>query len=115
MGMDAHVETAPRELGIFPVNIVHTLVHLAFGVWGFLASRTFPMARAYCRAGGVIFLVLAVLGFVAPDGFGVMPLGGADIGLHAVLGIALAIAGFTARPPVALHADPVERPADRTA
>ena len=27
-------------LGLFPVNALHNLVHLAFGVWGLLAART---------------------------------------------------------------------------
>jgi hypothetical protein len=41
--------------------------------------------------------VLAILGVVDPAAFGLIPLGGADIGLHAVLGIILAGAGFTAK------------------
>lgn len=27
-------------LGLFPVNVLHNLVHLAFGVWGLVAART---------------------------------------------------------------------------
>ena len=26
-------------VGLFPVNILHTLVHLAIGIWGLVASR----------------------------------------------------------------------------
>jgi hypothetical protein len=97
--MHAEVETAPRLLGLFPVNLLHNLVHLLFGVWGVLASRTWPAARTYCRVGGVIYLVLMVLGFVAPDTFGLIPIGGNDIWLHAVLGAVLAAVGFTDRGP----------------
>lgn len=97
MGMEADVERAPRVLGLFPINLLHNLVHLAFGVWGILASRSWSASVQYCRIGGVIYLVLMVLGFLAPDGFGLVPLGGNDIWLHALLGLALAAVGFTAR------------------
>jgi hypothetical protein len=97
MGMEANIETAPRELGLFPINLLHNLVHLLFGIWGVLASRTHPAARTYCRVGGVIYLVLMVLGFVAPDTFGLIPIGGNDIWLHALLGLVLAGVGFTSR------------------
>jgi hypothetical protein len=95
--MDASMATAPRIFGLFPVNLLHNVVHLLFGIWGLAASRTFPAARSYARIGGVIYLLLAVIGVVAPDGFGLVPLGSNDVWLHALLGVALAAAGFTAR------------------
>ena len=98
LSMEADPEHAPRLLGLFPVNALHNVVHLLFGVWGLVASRTFEGSRTYGRAGGVIYLLLAVLGFVTPDLFGLVPIGDHDIWLHAVLGIALAAVGFTARP-----------------
>ncbi len=84
-------------MGLFPVNVLHNVVHLAFAVWGLAAFRSFGASRTYCRAAGVIYLVLAVLGFVAPDGFGLVPLGGNDIWLHLALGAPLAYFGFTSR------------------
>ena len=95
--MEADMEQAPRVLGLFPVNVLHNLVHLAFGVWGLAASRSWGAARTYCRASGVIYLVLAVLGFVIPETMGLMPIGGNDIWLHVLLGGVLAYFGFTAR------------------
>ena len=97
MSMDADVATAPRLLGLFPVNVLHNLVHVIFGVWGIVAARSFGGARSYARIAGVIYLVLAVLGFVIPTTFGLIPIGGNDIWLHAVLGVALVAAGFTAK------------------
>ena len=93
--MEADPEMAAKIFGLFPVNLVHNGVHLGFGIWGLLASRVFEGARNYARIGGILYLILAVLGFVAPDGFGLVPLGGNDIWLHVVLGLALAVAGFT--------------------
>jgi hypothetical protein len=84
-------------LGIFPVNLLHNTVHIVFGLWGIAASRSFGGAKAYGQIGGVIYLVLAVLGYFDPTGFGLVPLGGNDIWLHTVLGIVLAYFGFMAR------------------
>ena len=100
--MDADMETAPRLFGLFPVNMLHNLVHLAFGVWGLAAYRTFSASRAYARIAGVAYLVLAVLGFIVPEFFGLIPIGGNDIWLHLLLGAVLAGVGFSARD-VATH------------
>lgn len=94
--MEADPERAPHLLGLFPVNLLHNIVHLLFGIWGLAAARSWNAARTYARVSGVIYLVLAVLGFLAPSGFGLVPLGGHDIWLHALLGIVLAAVGFTA-------------------
>ncbi len=90
-------QTSVEMLGIFPVNVLHNVVHLLFGIWGIAAARSFAGAKTFAQVGGVIYLLLAVLGYVRPDGFGLVPLGGNDIWLHAVLGIVLAGVGFTAR------------------
>jgi hypothetical protein len=100
--MEADVERAPHLLGLFPVNLLHNIVHLAFGVWGILAARSWNAAKTYTQVAGVLYLVLAALGFVIPDTLGLMPIGGHDIWLHALLGAGLAWFGFTAgREPLA--------------
>ncbi len=98
MSMDPNPETAPRALGLFPVNVLHNLIHLTFGIWGLVAARSWNAARTYCQISGVIYLVLMVLGFIAPTTFGLVPIGDNDIWLHAILCIPLAYFGFTARP-----------------
>ena len=105
-GMSMQVEPAALLLGLFPVNMLHNAVHVAFGLWGIVASRSFAGARNYARIGGIVYLLLAVLGFVVPNGFGFVPLGGNDIWLHAVLGIALLAAGFTAKDEVVVAQTP---------
>jgi hypothetical protein len=87
----------PKLLGLFPVNLLHNIVHLLFGVWGVSASRTFAGAQLYARAGGVIYLVLALCGLVLPTTFGLIPIGGSDIWLHALLGVVLTGVGFAAK------------------
>jgi hypothetical protein len=95
--MDSDPATAPRVLGLFPVNVLHNVVHLLFGIWGVVSARSFAGARTYCMTAGVIYLVLAALGFIAPTTFGLIPIGGNDIWLHALLGVALLGAGMTAK------------------
>ena len=95
--MDADMETAPRLLGLFPVNVLHNVVHLLFGAWGLAAARTHPAAVSYGMVGGIAYLALALIGFVLPDFFGLIPIGGNDIWLHAVLGIALLASGLMGR------------------
>src|SRR5690606_4520580 len=62
LSMEADPELAPHLLGLFPVNLLHTLVHLAFGVWGVAAARQWNSARSYCQIAGVAYLLLAGLG-----------------------------------------------------
>ena len=100
--MRGEMEHAPRLLGLFPVNLLHNLVHLAFGAWGVMASRTWSAAKGYCRAAAVIYAVLAVLGLVLPDLFGLVPIGGHDVWLHVVLAAGLGYFGFVHRDTPAL-------------
>lgn len=93
--MDADLTTADRLWGLFPVNLLHNLVHLGFGIWGIAAARSYSGARSYALIAGAIYLVLALVGVFFPEGFGLVPLGGNDIWLHIVLGALLVVAGLT--------------------
>jgi len=93
MSMDAHMASAARVGGLFPVNAAHNAVHLVFGAWGLYASKSALNSRRYCLLSGAIYLALAGIGFVIPETFGLIPIGGNDITLHAVLGIALTLVG----------------------
>jgi hypothetical protein len=92
--MESDPALAPTVLGLFPVNVLHNIVHLLFGVWGIAASRSYGAAATYAKVGGGIYALLALLGFVSPSMFGLVPIGGHDIWLHAVLAIGLLGAGF---------------------
>lgn len=96
-GMAMTIDPSGMLLGMFHVNLLHNVVHLLFGIWGLAASRSWSGAKSYAQIGGVIYLVLAVCGYFIPNGFGMVPLGGNDIWLHAVLGLGLAAVGFTAK------------------
>jgi len=81
-------------LGLFPVNLVHNCVHALFGIWGLAAARSAAGAGMYCKAGGVIYLVLGLLGFVMENPMNLVPIGGHDRWLHLALGAVLAYFGF---------------------
>jgi len=90
--------TAAKILGMFPVNLLHNIAHLLIGIWGLAASRSWGGSKQFFVWGGVIYLVLTIGGFLWPAGFGLLPLGGSDIGLHCVLAIVMLAIGLTAKP-----------------
>jgi hypothetical protein len=100
MDMTADLVSARKLLGIFPVNALHNIVHIAIGVWGLLAARSWAGAKSFAAIAGALYLVLAGLGLVAPDTFGLIPIGGNNVWLHALLGATLAAVGFTAKEPI---------------
>jgi uncharacterized protein DUF4383 len=104
MDMTADPVTAPKLLGQFPINAAHNIVHIVIGVWGLLAARSWAGARSFATIAGSLYLALAGLGLVVPDMFGLLPIGGNDVWLHALVGAILAGVGFTAKQPVAAGA-----------
>jgi hypothetical protein len=84
------------ELGLFPVNLLHNIVHLAFGVWGLLAYKSLAASKGYAKGVAVIYAVLTVMGFIPGlnTTFGLIPLYGNDIWLHALLAGVAAYFGF---------------------
>ena len=55
---------ARLALGLFPVNVLHNLVHLAFGVWGLLAARTVVGSVVYGKGVAIIYGLLTLLGLI---------------------------------------------------
>ncbi|OGB23187.1 MAG: hypothetical protein A3I66_09330 [Burkholderiales bacterium RIFCSPLOWO2_02_FULL_57_36] len=88
-----------RLLGLFPVNLLHTLVHLAIGIWGLIAARGIGAAVVYARSLAVIYGVLAVMGLIPGINtmYGLVPLGGHDVWLHAGTALIAAYFGFAVK------------------
>jgi hypothetical protein len=82
-------------LGMFPVNTLHNVVHLLFAVLG-LAAWGSGHARGYFQLLAVSYALLAVLGLNAATNttFGLIPIWGADVYLHAVVAIGAFYFGF---------------------
>ena len=88
-----------RALGLFPVNILHDGVHLIFGLWGLIASRSWDGAKTYARITAVVYAMFVVMGLVPGlnTTFGLVPLHGNDVWLHLVLAAGAAYFGFMHR------------------
>jgi hypothetical protein len=95
-----------RELGLFPVNILHDGVHLLFAVWGFIAARSLGAARNYARATAVIYALFVIMGLVPglSTTFGLVPLFSHDVWLHVILAAGAAYFGFVHRDTERSHA-----------
>jgi hypothetical protein len=83
-------------LGLFQVNVVHNLVHLAVGaVMIGAAIAGARAAKAVNLLFGIVYLVVFVFGLFAIGGaLNILALNGADNGLHLVLGAVLTAAGL---------------------
>ncbi|HVE78598.1 MAG TPA: DUF4383 domain-containing protein [Gemmatimonadaceae bacterium] len=95
--MESHSDLAPRLLGIWPVNMLHNVVHLALGIFGIMASKAHAAAKTYCVVAGVAYLALMGLALIDHTTFGLMPIGNNDIWLHALFGIPLLLIGLASR------------------
>ncbi|MEA3008960.1 MAG: hypothetical protein QOJ91_652 [Sphingomonadales bacterium] len=88
-----------HELGLFPINMLHNIVHIIFGIWGLLAYKSYGGARSYFRVVAVVYALLMVLGLLEPTRttFGFIPIYGNDVWLHALLAIVAAYFGWMNR------------------
>jgi hypothetical protein len=90
---------APRLMGLFPVNLLHNIVHILIGVWGLASYRSATGAVAYARGLAILYALLAIMGLLpAPfqTTFGLVPIYGADVALHALTAIIAAYFGWVA-------------------
>lgn len=83
-------------LGLFPINILHNIVHLAVGIGGIAGFRNVGSARLFARFLAAFYGVLALLGAfpVLNTSFGFIPIFGNDIWLHASTAAIAAYFGF---------------------
>jgi hypothetical protein len=72
-------------LGLFPVNILHSAVHIAIGAWGLAAWRGMASPPVYARSLAIFYGALAVMGLIPGMStlFGMLPIHGHDVWLHA--------------------------------
>jgi hypothetical protein len=89
--------------GYFEVNKLHNLFHIGAGI--ILLVGAYASAGAFgpgmaLRFIGAVYAILAVMGFFLPGNliFGMIAMNMADHWLHAVLAIALLLAGFVLSP-----------------
>lgn len=86
-------------LGLFPINLPHNIVHLVVGALGLSAYFGTPSPRSYARGLAIFYGLLAVMGLIptANTTFGLIPIYGHDIWLHAGTAAVAAYFGWSAR------------------
>lgn len=85
--------------GLFPVNAVHNVIHLVIGVIGLAAYwQGLSWARWFGRGLAIVYALFAVMGLIpaVSTTFGMAPLFGHDVWLHAVTAILAAYVGWFA-------------------
>lgn len=85
--------------GLFPVNLLHNVVHLIIGIWGMGAYTSFGASRTFARSLVVIYGLLAVMGLIPGlnTTFGLIPIFGHDVWLHALTAVVAAYFGYGVR------------------
>jgi len=98
-------------LGLFPVNVLHNVLYLAIGIWALIAYRGLVQSISFARELAIIFGILAVMGVLpwTSTAFGLVPLFGYTVWLHALTAAVAAYVGYSQ----AVDAVPVELAAGR--
>src|SRR5258708_39675691 len=80
-------------LGLFPVNLLHSLMNIVIGAWGISAWSGRSSSVGFARGAAILFRALAVMGIVPVlnTALGMMPRHGNDRSLHR---ITAGIAGY---------------------
>lgn len=81
-------------LGIFMVDGVHNSVHLLSGVAALLASSSSSYSKLYFQIFGVVYALVAVLGFIMNPVLGFLHVNLADNLLHVVIAASALYLGF---------------------
>jgi len=92
-------------LELFPINVLHNIVHLAIGIWGLVSYRSYIRSRSYGRGLAIFYGILAVMGLLPALNTvgGLMPLFGHDVWLHALTALIAAYFGFSRPNPATLR------------
>ena len=83
-------------LGIFAVNTVHNIAHLALGAWMLWAASSRENLRMHGRILAAAFVILAIGSFIAPLAEG-LAFNIPDSGLHILTAALVGAVGFMTR------------------
>jgi hypothetical protein len=75
-----------KLLGIFGINPLHNIVHLAVGALFLVGSTSAALAKTINLIIGVVYLLVGVLGLISVVVPGLIANNGPDTGLHLVTG-----------------------------
>ncbi len=87
-------------LGLFPINVFHNFVHIIIGLLGIFASIALDSSRVYSRGLAIFYGLLTIMGLFPYTNttFGLIPIFGNDVWLHAITAAFAVYFGFIASP-----------------
>lgn len=96
LGFVPGVTNGEMLLGIFHVDAVHNIIHLATGILGILVGTAWAShASLYFKVFGVVYAIVAVAGFVqGTTVLNVIGVNMADNVLHVAIAVAALYVGF---------------------
>jgi len=95
LGFVLGITTDGMLLGIFMVDGLHSIVHIVSGLAALAAAWGMYSSRLYFQVFGVIYALVAILGFVmGGDILGLMMMNMADNLLHVAIAVVALYAGF---------------------
>ena len=83
--------------GLFEVDSMHNMVHLISGVIAIMAATSYRFTKIYFAVFGVVYTIVAIIGFWRNGDLFVMHVNMADNILHLVIGVISLYLGFYKR------------------
>ncbi|MCC7436762.1 DUF4383 domain-containing protein [Candidatus Nomurabacteria bacterium] len=82
-------------LGIFEVNALHNIIHLATGIIALMVAGSHSKSKAFFKIFGVVYGLVTVVGFLHGHSvFGLIGVNVADNLLHLVITVVALVLGF---------------------
>ena len=83
-------------LGLFPVNLLHSVLNIVVGAWGLSAWSGRSSETSFARGVAIIFGALTVMGMLPllKTTLGMIPLHGNDVWLHGITAVIAAYCGW---------------------
>ncbi len=88
------VTSSGLELGIFQVDVIHNLIHIVSGVIALFCVSSLGASKTYFKVFGVVYGLVAILGFIGGGSVLGMMMNGADNLLHVVIALYALYFGF---------------------
>jgi hypothetical protein len=83
---------------VFEVDAVHNVVHIVTGLVALVAAGTYSYARLFLIVFGIIYGLVAILGFMSGDVLGLFSVNMEDNYLHGAISLLCLVTGFGSRP-----------------
>ena len=83
-------------LGLFPVNLLHSVLNIVVGAWGLSAWSGRTSLASFCRGVAILFGAMALIGMMPllNTTLGLIPLHGNDVWLHGMTAVIAAYFGW---------------------